>query len=410
MPSNDLPSFLTPDNLLVKSPVQTNSIQNHPPSTIANDAKATHVLIHPRYPALLTSFLTHKRTHGSTYEKALYATLTWQQLAARFLHARPMTFMGSSDYTLLRDGTELTHQAYKEWDRNGTFLQHLNTHLTLENYLSYDEIMLSSLLGVSGPSFFINTGSRGNCARPAPEGSFQTRGIIIGLVGSRFERKHRMDSVHMLPPPGADEQTPPLQDPAVSAMIQTFLGAPRRNTSLDFDVEMYKARCRVTAEMFLLEANARAHEAGTKAWAYVVGLGLGVWQYYSQQREWYVSIFAEVIAELELAFVGTVEFAYILNLPAETQQAVIDAGAKKGIKVVFSRRDPAEKLEGDELLVLSYAWDGNAFPGNEYWNGSLAGSGDPAAACMSTVGELHNPLVNPEFTGRIKVAGQEGYA
>jgi hypothetical protein len=29
---------------------------------------------------------------------------------------------------------------------------------------------------------------------------------------------------------------------------------------------------------------------------------------------------------------------------------------------------------------------------------------------MSTVAELHNPLVNPEFTQRIKIAGVDGYA
>jgi hypothetical protein len=173
---------------------------------------------------------------------------------------------------------------------------------------------------------------------------------------------------------------------------------------------MYKARTRITADMFLLEANARAAAAGKKAWAYVVGLGLGVWQYYQQQREWYIEVFGEAIAELNLAHVGTIEFAYIINLPEEVEKAVIRTGAEKGIRVVFSRRDPAEKLEGDELLVLSYAWDGNAFPGNEYWSGSLSGSGDPAAACMSTIAELHNPLVNPAFTERIKVAGKDGYA
>ncbi|KAM0706829.1 hypothetical protein Q7P35_006159 [Cladosporium inversicolor] len=400
---------LLPGNMVVEPPVTTNRIRNFPRDDIEADARATHILVHPRYPELLASFLAHKRAHGSQYEKALYATMTWKQLAARFIHCRPLTFMGSFDATLMRDGTVLDNKAFQEWDRNGTDLQNLNSHLTLENYLSYDEIMLSSLLGMSGPSFFINTGSRRNCAKPAREGSYQSHGVIVGLVGSRFERKHRMDSVHILPPPKPKENTPPLQDPAVTTMIEAFFGGVRDSTQ-KFDLPMYRARSRITADMFLLEANARAAAAGKKAWAYVVGLGLGVWQYYQQQREWYVEVFGEAIAELDLEHVGTVEFAYILNLPETVERAVIGAGAKKGIRVVFSRRDPAEKLEGDELLVLSYAWDGNAFPGNEYWSGSLSGSGDPAAACMSTIAELHNPLVNPAFSDRIKVAGSEGYA
>jgi hypothetical protein len=409
----DLPPFLHLDSLVIEPPTTTNSIVNFPSATIAADAKATHILVHPRYPALLASFLAYKSANGSIHERDLYANLSWQQLAARFINARPLAFVGSSDFTLLRDGTTLDSDATQEWDRNGTAFQHLNTHITLGNYLSYDEIMLSSLLGVSGPSHFVNTGSRYNRARPAPKGSYEPHGIIVGLVGSRFERENRMDSVHILPPTALpqekSEETETLQDPAISTMIQTFLGAPRGPT-LDFDIPMYKARCRVTAETFLLEANARAADAGQKAWAYVVGLGLGVWQHTSEQRELYVSAWGEALDALGLAHVGTVEFAYISDVSAQVQAEVRDLAARKGIKVVFSRRDPAEKLQNGELLVLSYAWDGNAFPGNEYWLGSLTGSGDPAAACMSTVAELHNPLVNPEFTGRIKVAGTEGYA
>lgn len=45
--------------------------------------------------------------------------------------------------------------------------------------------------------------------------------------------------------------------------------------------------------------------------------------------------------------------------------------------------------------------------GNEYWSGKLSppclsSSDDPAAACCSTIAELHNPYVNP-FEHRVKV-------
>ena len=393
----DALSFLMPKKLMVKPPITTNSIQNFDPKSISQDAKATHIIIHPRFPQLVEAFLAHKRTPGSSYEKSLYITYTWQQQVSRLIEKRPLVFMGATDHTMLRDGTTIHTNPAKEWDRNGTEKQHLNQYLTPEEYLSYDEIMLSSLIGVSGPSFFINDGDRYNQGRPGAKGTFQERGIIIGLVGARFERDDRMDSVHILVP-----VKNPQQDPKLSQIFQDFFGA-ERSPEAAFDVEMYRARMRITIDILLLEANSRAKEAGKTAYTYVVGLGLGVGQRAPEQSTYYVEAFTSALQDLTLPHISTIEFAWI-SAPKSPVQAVKDAAAKQDIKVIFSRRNPAERLETDESLVLSYAWDGNAFPGNEYWDGSLCGSGDPAAACMSTIGELHSPLVNP-FTDRIKIAG-----
>ncbi|KAI7152867.1 hypothetical protein KC349_g8731 [Hortaea werneckii] len=407
--TSDMESVLNrTHHLAVKPPITANSIAKFDPSIIREDAERTRVVVHSRFPALIEAFLTHKRQQGSAFEKALYtASFAWWDEVARLIEKRPLVFMGSSDYTVLRDGSRIPGNSCKEWDCNGTDEQHQNKALTLEEYLSYDEIMLGSLIGVSGPSHFINDGGRYNCGEPGEPGTFEHRGYIVGLVGARFEREDRMDDALMTP-----SRTQPKMHPQLRKAFYEFFRCTK-DEGVSFDVEMYKARMSITAEILLLEADLRARETGSgcKARVYVVGLGLGVWQHHRKQVEWYIDTFASLLATLDLRNIGTVEFAYISNVLSTTQDHITKTAAKKGIRVLFSKRNPAAKLpteENGEVLVLSYAWDGNAFPGNEYWNGSLCGSGDPAAACMSTIGELHNPLVNPDFTRRVQILERDG--
>ncbi|KAI1202279.1 hypothetical protein F5X97DRAFT_233484 [Nemania serpens] len=384
-------------------PISSNSVARFDAETVQNDALSTRIVVHRRFPALVRQFLAHKRLHGSSVEKAFYhAGLTWEQEVARLVDKRALVFMTGNDLTVLRSGERIGN-AYAEWDRVGTDEERHNKHLFLREQLSYDEIMLSSLIGVSGSSFFINDGRRSNAGRPGKTGEFEPRGIIVGLVGARFEREDRMDSAHVLRAVRDPRLHPQLRD----IFLEFF--AQGRNPGLDFDENMYKARIRVTADILLLEADQRAKAAAKKAHVYVVGLGLGVWAWHGAgQPRLYVQAFIESLHELgdSLSHIGTVEFAWIDEVLGFKQRFMTFGAAQRTIDVRFSRRNPAEKLTGaDEghLLVLSYAWDGNAFPGNEYWVGSLTATGDPAAACMSTIGQLHNSMINPGFLARVEV-------
>ena len=383
-------------NFPVPLPTKHNNISNFDPTIIEEHAAKTRIVVHQRLFPLISDFIAYKQSHGSKHEKQLYSSaLGVDDMIARLIEKRPYTFMGRSDSTLTRSGVNI-HDGRQEWDRVGTEVEHMNKLLSLTDYLSYDEIMLGSLIGVSGPTHFINSGSRYNRAQKDLTGKHQPTGVIIGLVGARFERPDVMDSVHVLV-----NNTPPKQDPKLSAIFERHFGVQKSNAA--FDVDMYKARIRITIETLLLEANERATEAGKSAYVHVVGLGLGVWEIRSEQPIWYIEEFTASIRDLKIPHVSTLEFGWIDG--GSAQAGCEEAGERANIKILFNRRDPAAPIGTDELLVVSYAWDGNAFPGNEYWMGSLAGSGDPAAACCSTIAQLHNPMINL-FTSRIKKVGE----
>jgi hypothetical protein len=390
---------------------------------VEEHAAGVRPILHGRVPALLSEFLALKRELGSPAEQALYEGMGVVDLVSRLLAQRPLAFLGAGDSYLLRDGT----RGSGGFDAIGTPEE--RSPLLLDDLLSYDEMALSALLGVSVPTHFINAGSRGNRAAPGAPGSFEPRGIYVGLVGARFERPERMEWRHMLVTPeqntagkgyGADAdparpetrllrawarfyglETLPLFAEAEADRSGRFL---RLGEGAYLDGGVYRERLRISVEAFLLEANGRAGDAGTRAYAHAVGLGLGVWAIDPRQTEIMVEVYAEVLRRHSLPYLADLDFSWFAGARRCGGAGDGELFSEEGnaVRIHFSRRDPAAPLSGADagkLLVATYAWDSNAFPGNEYWLGSLSASGDPAAACCSTLPELQNPDVNPRVSG-----------
>ncbi|XP_046751797.1 uncharacterized protein LOC124414772 isoform X1 [Diprion similis] len=394
------------------------------PDTLEVNANSTYPLIHEAMIPLIANWLKYKRTHGSVLEKALYEEMGLIQLIQRLLEQRAVVFVGPRDKYLLMD----KNTGSEGWEYVGT--EEEKEPLVLSKCLSYDEIKLSAMMMMSSHTEFINDGSRDNKGIVSSDSdSVQPRGVIIGVVGSRFQRagvmeyqdivvtplQNNMDNGYGPATDGTTEERRglrvtwarfygeeylPLYEEAVKRLKskdnKRYVVVPISRQYI-FDVENYMKRTLLSVEMILLEANSRAEKQNTTAFLHVVGFGLGVWKTLQDQEIYFLKTFEIAIGKMKkkLKFVSDIMFAYF------RQQKC--GGAGNGdylgdIKIHFALREPHSRLfratDANKLLVVTYAWDGNSLPGNEFWFGSLATSGDPAAACSSQIAELHNARVN----------------
>ncbi|CAG2059423.1 unnamed protein product [Timema podura] len=415
---------------------------------LEDHANSAYPLLHESALYLFTEFLDHKRNYGTATEKAVYDKMGVVDLVQRLLEKRAVTFYGKRDKYLLISG----NKGEQSWEYVGKDHGEEKPPLVLEQVLSYDEMKLSALLSVSSHSTFINDGNRHNKGEPSSPKDLQRHGVIVGLIGTRLSRpnymewqeivvtKHQNVEFNGYGHPPADAK-----DTANGARALTSLNRWRKvwsdfygiaphlptyeelsekieslsaedqarylklpgNTGI-FDNGIFKKRLSVSLDTLLLEAEHRAAERNTTAYIHVVGIGLGVWKCSKHQEEVFLEAFADCLARLQpgLSHVSDINFAWFNEKTCggtSHGQTFRTRDSDSHIRIFFSKRPPHERLSDPrdvgKLLVVSYAWDGNALPGNEFWVKKLASSGDPAAACSTQVAELHNPHINRKVVG-----------
>lgn len=143
-----------------------------------------------------------------------------------------------------------------------------------------------------------------------------------------------------------------------------------------FDNVVMKKRYAITFDTLLIESQQRAELAKKQAYIHVVGIGLGVWKIAETQTKIFLECFSQRLKALlpQLNNIGALHFSWfhMEEWHDLKNNGFISSAThpKGGIRIFLSNRNPADKLRNefeDMLLIISYAWDGNALPGNEFW-------------------------------------------
>jgi hypothetical protein len=398
-------------------------------STLLNGEITTSQLrswAHTSYPIadskvaiLIGRFLAFKKAHGTSREKKLYKDMSPTEFITRLLSKRPLAFTGAKDTALLRSGQLIS----------GGFLtigtKNERAPLVLADYLSYDEMQIAALLGVSSPTCFINNGSRDNSGQASGQydsasGTYDDHeafGVYVGHVGARFEKPDVMEHQFMFITQTqntaekgyGDPKHPHYKANPKFALWAEFYGLPffpsyaevLADTSSRFfktakgflDTQLFTERMRAVIEPYLTELDKRGEQSDKKVYVHAVGLGTGVWAIDPiEQERIIINVYKNILRRNKYTHISDLDFSYFQD--ANRKLLVDDSIKRLGINLHFSTRNPADKLpaeHADKLLGADYAWDSNSYPGNEYWQGSLTGSGDPAAACCSLVARLQGP-------------------
>ncbi|XP_019867674.2 uncharacterized protein LOC109596548 [Aethina tumida] len=442
IPDTKLTDFIEKsDDFPLDFPVQTGRCktlkQYVQDDVLETNINSAYPIIHENALYLYAKYILYKKYEGNDIEKAVFANMTLKEFINRLLQKRAVKFMGRFDSFKLLNGAKGT----RRWETIGTAQQ--KKPLLLEDYISYEEIKLSVFLSVSSYTYFVNVGDRKNMAKYATDrNNIADTGVIVGLIGTRLKKENVMEYQEMVIDKNQNtkENGYGVSEPNIHNLfaefyeekcmdyeeaVQELKSLPKDNnryvvidkkTDKIFDNYIYYKRMSLTVDTLLIEANHRAHEAKTTAFIHVVGLGLGVWRISSHQDKVYMDIFAERLKQIgrHLTSISDIVFSYISqpDCGGYKHGQTFKIKDHPGIKIHINKRNPHEKLKGQDegkLLVISYAWDGNALPGNEYWDGKLGSSGDSAAASSTQITELHNAHINPKVNAdNLRVATRTG--
>lgn len=335
-----------------------------------------------------------------------------EKFYSRLIKKRPLTFVGSDDFCLLRDGKTQSFGCPGD--------------INPREYVVYTEMEFGAMLQVASPTIFINDGNRYNQGGSTGD-NHETVGRIAALVGARLEIDDGMEALHCVC--GVLERAEQRHALQIENGERTADFGRIKGVTKEFVdgykyiwSEFYKQasdvvedglyiskleyRLYISYKKFFADAVANSTFA-KKAYIRVVGLGDGVW---SNGNTYVIRraignavrrVFDELtteekrkIAVIEFSQYQHKEYALAFGLKSESE-LLDDVEVISSEEAFFAHKLPDRY--NDCQLCVNFAWDGGSYVGNEYWNGELSASGDPAAACCSSITTSMNPDRNPEF-------------
>ncbi|KAG5681139.1 hypothetical protein PVAND_010599 [Polypedilum vanderplanki] len=403
---------------------------------------------------LLNDFMEFMRNvpeeEGNNY-KLLYEGFTPADLVKRLLFKRPLVFVGPHDHTILRFNGEKnvfsSNRAFKVAktldnppDGDG---------YCLREYISYDENLLSSLISMSTPTFYVSDGSISFIG--STEGFKKPhidQGILCGLVGARntkysfmehrfinIRQERQWTGIHL-----SDQFW--IKNVYSEAFPEGFIPT---EANINANKKMYEKiyidrinvvylekRLMLSILPYIKEAAARGKEKMKEVFCSVPPIGGGVWRgnvkaitihnlivngilkFFDQKFNYEELKMLKAFALPETSLDVYTSFNHSMNI-----QSIKENADKMSVTVTFKEpmnhtikifneiRYVAKPLPVEFehcLSIAGYAWDGNSYPGNEYWSGDF-GSFDPQAIYCSLLGQFQNPEVNINMANadRIKI-------
>lgn len=414
------------------NPVKNVSLSNFVDKSkeIEEMANKTMPIINKECVKLIEEFIKLKKNDGTDIEKKIYSDMTIHKFVKRAITKRPLSFVSGADIALLKDGTKT---------RNfGENIGSSDDKVYNYEYLSYDEMLISSMILISCYTYFINNGRKDNNGQVDDKNSIEEKGMLMGVIGPRFEKENKMDWMTLLVTPVQNTEENGYGKNADEKMYKTkFLRMLAKQmfgieyfptykeaieNPLDYietdieccdtinnniksyvpllNVSNYKKRLRLVYEPFIKSAEIKGINENKSVYVHAVGIGLHSWKISDVQHTLTIDVFYDILMSFNLKHV---KMFNIRGVDHTENDKIKHNDLINGVKVTFTERNLADKLKDDMLLVGMFSWDSNAYVGNEYWMGHLSSSSDPRAASCSLISTLANPDINEKLCEKISI-------